>query len=66
MAHQLTVRPHEGAVYLPKALTTSTEELGERLSCVVHLITVVWAVTKEALVVETMEQVTIAPMACAR
>ena len=33
VAHQLTVWPHEGAVYLSRAPTAVATELGERLTC---------------------------------
>ena len=33
MAQQLTVRPHESAVYLPASSSADKEDMGERLPC---------------------------------
>ena len=63
MAYQLTVRPSEGAVYLPQAPTLSAEEFGEQLTCIVYTIAEVQPIMEDALAVQTMEPVTMAPMA---
>ena len=39
MAHKIMVQPHEGAVFLPEAQVVLAGWLGERLSCVVRVIT---------------------------
>ena len=39
MAHELTVRPCEGAVYLPDHAETGRGHLGERLPCTVRVVT---------------------------
>ena len=38
MANQLMVQPHEGILYLPETPTSSTIELGDWLSCIIHSI----------------------------
>ena len=63
VAHQLTVWPHEGAVYLSRVPTAVATELWERLTWFVHQIMEVRAITEETLAVRTTKRVTIAPMA---
>ena len=45
MAHELTVRPCEGAVYLPDLAGTGKGHMGERLPCTIRVVTEVRAVT---------------------
>ena len=45
MAHKLTVRPCEGAVYLPDHAGTGRGHMGERLPCTIRVVTEVRAVT---------------------
>ena len=49
MAHELTVRPCEGAVYLPDHAETGRGHLGERLPCTVRVVTEVRTITEETL-----------------
>ena len=39
MAHELTVRPCEGAVHLPDLAGTRKEHMGERLPCTIRSVT---------------------------
>ena len=61
MAHELTVRPCEGAVYLPDHTGTGRGHLGERLPCTVRVVTEVRTVTEETLVVRDVGPATLAP-----
>ena len=61
MAHELTVLPCEGAVYLPDHSGTRKEHLGERLLCTIRSVTKVRAVTEETLAVRAVGSVTLAP-----
>ena len=60
MAHKLTVRPCEGAVYLPDLSGTRKEHMGERLPCTIRSVTEVRAVTEETLVVRAVGSATLA------
>ena len=57
MAHELTVRPCEGAMYLPDHTGTGRGHLGERLPCTVRVVTEVRTVTEETLAPHTVSQV---------
>ena len=61
MAHELTVRPCEGAVYLPDHAGTGRGHLGQRLPCTVRVVTEVRTVTEETLAVWTVGPATLAP-----
>ena len=61
MAHELTVRPCEGAVYLPDLPGTGKGHMGERLPCTIRSVTEVRAVTEETLVVRAVGSATLAP-----
>ena len=61
MAHELTVRPCEGAVYLPDLAGTGKGHMGERLRCTIRAVTEVRAVTEETLAVRAMGSATLAP-----
>ena len=54
MAHELTVQPCEGAVYLPDLAGTGKEHMGERLPCTIRSVTEVRAVTEETLAVRAV------------
>ena len=54
MAHELTVRPCEGAMYLPDLTGTRKEHMGERLPCTIRSVTEVRAITEETLAVWAM------------
>ena len=55
MAHELTVRPCEGAVYLPDLAGTGKGHMGERLPCTIR------SVTEETLVVRAVGSAMLAP-----
>ena len=61
MAHELTVRPCEGAVYLPDHAGTGRGHMGERLPCTIRVVTEVRAVTEETLAVRAVGSATLAP-----
>ena len=61
MAHELTVRPCEGAVYLLDLAGTRKEHMGERLPCTIRSVTEVRAVTEETLAVWAVGSATLAP-----
>ena len=61
MAQALTVRPHEGAVYLPTFSSGRKEDMGERLPCAVWSVVEVKAITEEVLVVWALGTMTLAP-----
>ena len=61
MAHVLTVRPCEGAVYLPDLAGTGKGHMGERLPCTIRVVTEVRAVTEETLAVRAVGPATLAP-----
>ena len=63
MAHELTVRPCEGAVYLPDHAETGRGHLGERLPCTVRVVTEVRTITEETLAVRAVGPTTLAPHA---
>ena len=60
MAHELTVRPCEGAEYLPDLAGTGKGHMGERLPCTIRLVTEVRAVTEETLAVRAVGSATLA------
>ena len=61
MAHELTVRPCEGAVYLPDLAGTGKGHMGERLPCTICSVTEVRAVTEETLAVRAVGSAMLAP-----
>ena len=61
MAHELTVRPCEGAVYLPDLSGTRKEHMGERLPCTIRSVIEVRVITEETLAVQAFGQATLAP-----
>ena len=61
MAHELMVRPCEGAVYLPDHAGTGRGHMGERLPCTIRVVTEVRAVTEETLAVRAVGPATLAP-----
>ena len=61
MAHKLTVRPCEGAMYLTDLSGTRKEHMGERLPCTIRSVTEVWAVTEETLAVRAVGSPMLAP-----
>ena len=61
MAHELTVRPCEGAVYLTDLAGTGKGHMGERLPCTIRSVTEVRAVTEETLAVRAVGSATLAP-----
>ena len=61
MAQELTVRLHEGAVYLPAFSITGKEDMGERLPCAVRSLVEVRAITEEVLAVRALRTVMLAP-----
>ena len=54
MAHELTVWPCEGAVYLPDLAGTGKGHMGERLPCTIRIVIEVRAVTEETLAVQAV------------
>ena len=60
-AHKLTVRPCEGAVYLPDLSKARKEHMGQRLPCTIRSVTEVQAITEETLAVRAMGPATLAP-----
>ena len=60
MAHELTVRPCEGAVYLPNLSRAKEEHMGQRLPCTIRSVTEVRAITEETLAPHTLTQVRVA------
>ena len=61
MAHELTVRPYEGAVYLPTLSKAEEEHMGQRLPCTIQSVTEVRAITEETLAVRALGPTTLAP-----
>ena len=61
MAHQLTVRPHEAAVYLPAAPRSGTDDMGEHLPYAVRSVAEIRKITEEAFAVRAAERLTLAP-----
>ena len=61
MAHRLTVRLHEGAVYQPAVPRSGTDDMGECLPCAVRLFAEVRTITKEAFAVRAAERLILAP-----
>ena len=60
-AHKLTVRPCEGAVYLPDLSRSRKEHMGQRLPCTIRSATEVRAITEETLAVRAVGPATLAP-----
>ena len=61
MAHELMVRPCEGAVYLPDLAGKGKGHMGERLACTIRSVTEVRAVTEETLAFRAVGSATLAP-----
>ena len=61
MAHVLTVRLCEGAVYLPTLSRAKEEHMGQRLPCTIRVVTEVKAITEETLAVRAVGPATLAP-----
>ena len=61
MANELTVRPCEGAVYLPNLSRAKEEPMGQRLPCTIRSVTEVRALTVETLAVRAVGPPTLAP-----
>ena len=61
MAHELTVRPCEGAMYLLGPAGTGKGHMGERLPCTIPSVTEVRVVTEETLAVRAVGSATLAP-----
>ena len=61
MAHKLTVRRCEGAVYLSDLSRARKEHMGERLPCTIRSVTEVRAITEETLAVRAVGPVTLTP-----
>ena len=61
MAHPLTVRPHEAAIYLPTTFGGGREDMGERLPWAVRSIAEVRVINNEAFAVRAVERSTLAP-----
>ena len=61
IAHKLTVRPCEGAMYLPDLSGTRKEHMGERLPCTIRSVTMLRAITEETLAVRAVGTATLAP-----
>ena len=61
VAHELTVQPCEGAVYLPDLAWMGRGQIGERLPCTIRVVTEVRAVTEETLAVRAVGPATPAP-----
>ena len=61
MAHELTVQPREGAVYLSNLSRAREEHMGQRLPCTIHSVTEVQAITEETLAVRAVGPATLAP-----
>ena len=61
MAHKLTVRPCEGAVYLPDRSGPRKEHMGERLPCTIRSVTEVRAITEDTLAVRVVGPAMLAP-----
>ena len=61
IAHELTVRPCEGAVYLTDLAGTGKGHMGERLPCTIRVVTEVRVVTEETLAVRAVGSATLAP-----
>ena len=61
MAHELTVRPCEGAVYLPDLAGMGKGHMGVRLLCTIRAVTEVRAVTEETLAVRAVGSAKLAP-----
>ena len=61
LAHELTVRPCKGAVYLPTLSRAKEEHMGQRLPCTVRVVTEVRAIREETLAVRAVGPATLAP-----
>ena len=61
MAHELTVRLCEGAVYLPNLSRAKEEHMGQPLPCTIRVVTEVKAITEETLAVWAVGPATLAP-----
>ena len=61
MAHELTVRPCKGAVYLPNLSRAREEHMGQRLPFTIRSVTEVRAITKETLAFRAVGPATLVP-----
>ena len=61
MAHELTGRPCDGAVYLPTLSKAKEEHMGQCLPCTIRLVSEVRAITEETLAVRALGPATLAP-----
>ena len=61
MAHELTVRPCEGAVYLPNLSGAREEHMGQRLPCTIRSVTEVRAIMEETVAVRAVGLAMLAP-----
>ena len=61
MAHELTVRPCEGAVYLPNLSSAREENMGQRLPCTIRSVTEERAIMEETLAVRAVRPAMLAP-----
>ena len=61
MAHELTVRPCEGVVYLPDRSGPRKEHIGVRLPCTIRSVTEVRAITEDTLAVWAVGPAMLAP-----
>ena len=61
MAQQLTVWPHESAVYLPASSSADKEDMGERVPCAARSVAEVRAIMEEALAVRALRTMTLVP-----
>ena len=61
MTHEVTVRPCEGAVYLPDLSGMRKEHIGEGLPCTIRSVIKVRAITEETLAVRAVGLATLAP-----
>ena len=61
MAHELTVWPCEGTVYLPNLSRAREEHMRQRLPCTIRSVTEVQAITEETLAVRAVGPARLAP-----
>ena len=60
MAHKLTVRPCDGAVYLPDLSRARKKHMGQGLLCTIRSVTEVWVIMEETLAVRAVGPATLA------
>ena len=61
MAHELTVRPCMGAMYLPDLSRARKEHVGQRLPCTIRSVTEVRVISEETRAVRAVGPATLAP-----